>query len=69
MVPINQRRINEGIAKVAGSSNRGFITLDPERQPRAVTQALNSTPANGKGGGFRAQQERPCTAESNSDRR
>ena len=39
MVCPNQRSIYESIQKVVGSSNRGFISLDPERQPRITTQA------------------------------
>lgn len=45
MVSSNQRSINEGIRKVVGSSNRGFATMDPERQPRIVTQAAKAVPA------------------------
>lgn len=45
MVSNNQRSINEGIRKVVGSSNRGFITLDPERQPRIVTQPAKANSA------------------------
>jgi hypothetical protein len=48
MVSSNQRSINEGIRKVIGSSNRGFATMDPERQPRIVTQAAKAVPASGK---------------------
>lgn len=48
MVSSNQRSINEGIRKVIGSSNRGFATKDPERQPRIVTQPAKAVPAGGK---------------------
>lgn len=48
MVSSNQRSINEGIRKVIGSSNRGFATKDPERQPRIVTQPAKAVPASGK---------------------
>lgn len=44
----NQRNINEGIRKVIGSSNRGFATMDPERQPRIVTQPAEAVPDGGK---------------------
>lgn len=69
MVSSNQRSINEGISKVTGSSNRGFITLDPERQPRIVTQAVKATPAGGKASEFRSPQSRPGTQASSSGRR
>ena len=45
MVFSNQRSINEGIRKVVGSSNRGFITLDPERRPRITPQPTKATGA------------------------
>lgn len=45
MVCSNQRSIYEGIQKVVGSSNRGFISLDPERQARIVTPPPKATPA------------------------
>ncbi len=35
----NQRAIYQGLSKVIGSSNRGFASIDPERQPPIVTQA------------------------------
>lgn len=38
MVSSNQRAIHEGLSKVIGSSNRGFASTDPERQPTIVTQ-------------------------------
>jgi hypothetical protein len=48
MVSSNQRSINAGIRKVIGSSNRGFATMDPERQPRIVTQPAKTVAAGGK---------------------
>lgn len=69
MVSSNQRSINEGIRKVVGSSNRGFITLDPERQPRIVTQAAKAAPATGAVSGLQPQQARPGTAASGSGNR
>lgn len=42
MVPTNQRNIYEGIRKVIGSSNRGFASIDPERQGGIVTQGGKS---------------------------
>lgn len=62
MVSSNQRSIYEGIRKVVGSSNRGFITLDPERQPRIVTQPAKAAPATGAASELRAPQARPGTA-------
>lgn len=38
MVSSNQRAIYAGLRKVIGSANRGFASIDPERQPRIVTQ-------------------------------
>ena len=59
MVCSNQRSIYEGIEKVVGSSNRGFISLDPERQARIVTQSPKATPATGAASEFRAPAARP----------
>lgn len=42
MVSSNQRSINEGIRKGVGSSNRGFASIDPERQRGIVTQGGKS---------------------------
>ena len=58
MVCSNQRSIYEGIEKVVGSSNRGFISLDPERQARIVTQSPKATPATGAASEFRASEAR-----------
>lgn len=58
MVSSNQRSINEGIRKVIGSSNRGFATLDPERQPRGFTQVAKAVPAGGKADPASATQAR-----------
>lgn len=69
MVSSNQRSINEGIRKVVGSANRGFITLDPERQPRIVTQPAKATPVTGAVSEFRSPQARPGTAASGSGSR
>ena len=69
MVSSNQRNIYQGIRKVVGSSNRGFVTLDPERQPRIVTQPAKATPAPGAVGGFQPPQARPGTAASGSGNR
>lgn len=66
MVSSNQRSIYEGIRKVVGSSNRGFVTLDPERQPRIVTQPAKATPAPGATGEFKSPRARPGTAASGS---
>jgi hypothetical protein len=67
MVSSNQRSIYEGIRKVIGSSNRGFITLDPERQPRAATQGPSGNPAHGSGD-FRPRQSRPETSGPTGNR-
>jgi hypothetical protein len=61
MVSSNQRSINEGISKVIGSSNRGFITLDPERQPRIVDQVAKATSTGNKTSEFRPPQAQPGT--------
>lgn len=58
MVSSNQRSINEGIRKVIGSSNRGFATMDPERQPRIVTQPARAVPASAKTDESSASQSR-----------
>lgn len=42
----NQRSIYERLGKVVGSSNRGFVSIDPERQPCIVTRSA-SKPAPG----------------------
>lgn len=47
MVSSNQRAIYQGLNKVIGSSNRGFASIDPERQPPIVTQG-GKTPAPDK---------------------
>ncbi|MFC5500204.1 hypothetical protein ACFPOE_21860 [Caenimonas terrae] len=62
----NQRSIYEGISKVVGSSNRGFITLDPERQCRIATQPAKALPGAGAMGEPRAPQARPGTLASAS---
>lgn len=66
MVSSNQRSIYEGIRKVVGSSNRGFSSPDPERQPRIVTQGPKAVPGSGVAGPSRAPQVRPGTAVSNT---
>jgi hypothetical protein len=62
----NQRSIYQGIPHdVPGSSNRGFISLDPERQPCIVTQPPKAKkPAAPAAGEFRTPQARPGTAAS-----
>jgi hypothetical protein len=66
MVCSNQRSIYEGISKAVGSSNRGFVTLDPERQCRIVTQPAKAAPPTGVAGEFRSPQARPDTSASSS---
>ena len=61
MVSSNQRSIHEGIRKVVGSSNRGFITLDPERQPRIITQPAK---ASGAASEFTLLPVRPGSSET-----
>ena len=52
---INQRSIYQGIPHdVPGSSNRGFISLDPERQPRIVTQPPKAKTATAAASEFRS---------------
>jgi hypothetical protein len=41
----NQRAINQGNAKVIGSSNRGFASMDPERQ----CDSINTQPSQAGG--------------------
>lgn len=48
----NQSSINQGIRKVIGSSNRGFASMDPERQ-RAI---FGQEPAPQDSGGAHAVQ-------------
>lgn len=61
---INQRSIYQGIAHdVPGSSNRGFISLDPERQPRIVTQPAKAKTATAAASEFLAS-SRPGTIGS-----
>ena len=48
MVSTNQRHVHEGIRKVIGSSNRGFASIDPERQRGFVAQGGNVVPASSK---------------------
>lgn len=69
MVSSNQRSIYEGIQKVVGSSNRGFISLDPERQVRIATQAPKATMPGGSGSDVRAPQTRPAGAIDSNGRR
>jgi hypothetical protein len=65
----NQRSIYEGIGKVVGSSNRGFLSLDPERQCRIVTQPAAAAAPAGTSTEFRVpQQQRPGTVGANSRR-
>ena len=52
----NQRSINEGIRKVIGSSNRGFASMDPERQ-KVTPPQVRETPAKGGTGGGGAATE------------
>lgn len=69
MVSSNQRSIYEGIRKVVGSSNRGFVSLDPERQPRIVTQPAKAGSPAGAVSDFRSPPARPGTAASGGSRR
>jgi hypothetical protein len=63
-VSINQRSIYQGIAhNIPGSSNRGFISLDPERQPRIVTQPPKAKTATAAASEFRTP-SRPGTIGS-----
>lgn len=48
MVSTNQHHLYEGIRKVIGSSNRGFASIDPERQRSIVTQGGKVAPAGTK---------------------
>lgn len=57
MVSSNQRSINDGIRKVIGSSNRGFASMDPERQ-RPIVAQLGSTADPGKAREVAPPQER-----------
>ena len=66
MVSSNQRSIYQGIQKVVGSSNRGFSSLDPERQPRIVTQAAKAGVSTPAASVFRSPQARPGTAASST---
>ena len=52
----NQRSINEGIRKVIGSSNRGFASMDPERQKVSAPQ-VREAPAKGDSSGGAAAVE------------
>jgi hypothetical protein len=53
----NQSSINQGIRKVIGSPNRGFASLDPERQRgvfiqhQAVREAAGKSGKSGAGNG------------------
>lgn len=66
MVSSNQRSIYQSIQKVVGSSNRGFISLDPERQARIGTLGAKASPAMGADSEFRAPAARPGTIASGS---
>ncbi len=58
MVSSNQPSITEGILKVVGSSNRGFATTDPERQPRIIPRPAGPSPSSAKADESSATQAR-----------
>ncbi|MDB5944346.1 MAG: hypothetical protein JWQ13_3912 [Ramlibacter sp.] len=54
----SQRSINQGIAKVIGSSNRGFASMDPERQCDSIyTQPGKEASGNARQFGVRGDRE------------
>ena len=72
MVSTNQRHIYEGIRKVIGSSNRGFASIDPERQRGIVTQGGKVAPDSTKACDYRPNEVREAaskrTGEGSSSR-
>ena len=63
MVSTNQRNIHQGIRKVIGSSNRGFVSIDPERQRGIGTQGSNAATDSTKERDYPPSQARVAAAK------
>lgn len=61
-----QRSINHAIRKVIGSSNRGFASMDPERQRGDFTHSGDTTRESGNAHEFSSQQDRDPAGRSGS---